>query len=102
MDHGTSVEMWARCYETLQFWRSSIVPKIVPVVNTDTFIEASRHFIDVTYDGLDLPISIWFSEPHTKRPATYNNQLERPGGYSGWNGMDASHFSKTYDPNDFR
>ena len=94
---------WARCYETLQFRVHRLFRKIVPIVNTDTFIEASRHFIDVTYDGLDLTDQyLVISTPNTKRPATYNNQLERPGGYSGWNGMDASYFGKSYDPNDFR
>lgn len=94
---------WARCYETLNFRVHRLYRKIVRVANTNTFIEASRHFIDVTYDGLVLADQyLVVSSPNTKRPAIYNSQSERPGGYVGWNGLDASYFSKTYDPNDFR
>ena len=76
---------------------------MVPVKNTEKIIEESKHFIELKYDGRNFQDQyLVLSAPLKKRPATYNNQLERPGGYEGWNGIDLEYFDKTYDPNDFR
>ena len=94
---------WAKCYETLLFNVYRLYKKMVPVKNTEKIIEESKHFIELKYDGRNFQDQyLVLSAPLTKRPATYNNQLERPGGYEGWNGIDLEYFDKTYDPNDFR
>jgi hypothetical protein len=94
---------WARCYETLLFNVYRLYKKIVPVKNSEKFIEESEQFVELNYNGGNFQDQyLAISSPLTKRPAQYNSQLERPGGYAAWNGVDLEYFDKTYDPNDYR